>query len=88
MLGTAVRTELQGLGHEITATELKGEGEDVQSLDIRDWEMVRRQLRECQPDIVFHLRQKRMSIAVRLSRTTPLLPMQWEGKMWLYINLP
>ena len=55
MLGTALRTELQGHGHEIVATELRGDGTDLQSLDIRNWEAVRRYLREYQPDIVFHL---------------------------------
>ena len=55
MLGTAVRSELQDLGHEVVATALMGDSKDVETLDIRDWEAVRRHLRESRPEIVFHL---------------------------------
>lgn len=55
MLGTAVREELLRLGHEVMSTELSGDGESTESMDIRDWKAVRDQLRTFEPEIVFHM---------------------------------
>jgi len=55
MLGTAVRTELTRLGCEIVVTELKGSGDDLLPLDIRNWGEVRHVIGEYRPDVVLHL---------------------------------
>ena len=55
MLGTAVCAELDRSGCQIVGTELKGNGDGLLPLDIRDWEEVRRAISEYRPDVVLHL---------------------------------
>jgi len=55
MLGTAVRAELSRLGHKVIATGLRGNGQDLIPMDIRDWDAVRRTIGECSPEYVLHL---------------------------------
>jgi dTDP-4-dehydrorhamnose reductase len=55
MLGVAVRSELDRIGYEYIATRSSNESGGVECMDIRDWENVRRVIREHKPTLVIHL---------------------------------
>ena len=54
MLGVAIRAELAGSSHTVTATGSTGQ-DGLLPMDIRDWEQVRNCIRGHQPELVLHL---------------------------------
>ena len=54
MLGVAIRAELAGSSHTVTATGSTGQ-DGLLPMDIRDWEQVRNGIRGHQPELVLHL---------------------------------
>ena len=54
MLGSAVRAELDGLGHEVIGTSRQG-NRGFHALDVRDWAAVRDCIRKHHPRLVLHL---------------------------------
>jgi len=55
MLGSALRPALRNAGHEVFATDINTEDDDVESLDVREVDDVFRWTDKTKPDLIMHL---------------------------------